>query len=144
MNAMHTSVFSLFLASHPGMLQTLPLKINFVPKFGLSYVVGWTCCCYHPCCNSSSNWLDIGDISLFRMSLESSLSNSEQSLLERVQCCLPTFLGNPIVFVTLFFLSFTSYFGEVSILGNQLSMYGLVMVYKIRFHGSQDNTQEVR
>jgi hypothetical protein len=30
MNAMHTSVFSLFLASLPGMLQTLPLKINFI------------------------------------------------------------------------------------------------------------------
>src|SRR5215216_5392201 len=30
MNAMHTSVFSLFLSSNVGMLQTLPLKINFV------------------------------------------------------------------------------------------------------------------
>src|SRR4051812_10540114 len=30
MNAMHTSGFSLFLSSNAGMLQTLPLKINFV------------------------------------------------------------------------------------------------------------------
>jgi hypothetical protein len=37
-------------------------------------------------------------------------------------------------------LSFTSYFGEVSILWYQLSMYGLVMVYKIRFHGDHTDT----
>jgi hypothetical protein len=44
----------------------------------------------------------------------------------------------------LIFLSFTSYFGEVSILGYQLSMYGLVMVYKIRFHKAHNDTYEVR
>ena len=38
MNAMHTLVFSLFLASKPGILQPLPLKLNFVPKFERSHV----------------------------------------------------------------------------------------------------------
>jgi hypothetical protein len=42
MNAMHISVPSLFLVSNSGMLQPLPLKLNFVPKFALSYVVEWT------------------------------------------------------------------------------------------------------
>src|SRR3954464_14462810 len=32
MNAMHTSGFSLLLSSNAGMLQNLPLKINFVPE----------------------------------------------------------------------------------------------------------------
>src|SRR4051812_41954948 len=32
MNAMHTSEFSLFLSFNVGMLQALPLKINFVPE----------------------------------------------------------------------------------------------------------------
>ena len=32
MNAMHTLVFSHFIASKPGILQPLPLKLNFVPK----------------------------------------------------------------------------------------------------------------
>jgi hypothetical protein len=41
-------------------------------------------------------------------------------------------------------LSFTSCFGEVSIVGYQPSTLSLVIGYKIRFHGAQDNTQEVR
>jgi hypothetical protein len=38
MNAMHTLVFSHFIASKPGILQPLPLKLNFVPKFERSHV----------------------------------------------------------------------------------------------------------
>ena len=38
MNAMHTLVFSHFVASKPGILQPLPLKLNFVPKFERSQV----------------------------------------------------------------------------------------------------------
>jgi hypothetical protein len=102
MNAMHISISSLFLVSHPGMLQTLPLKINFVLKFGLSYVVEWTCC-YHLFFNSST-WLDIDDTSLTRTSLESSLSDSEQLSLGSVLRFLPTLLVNPILFSSLIYL----------------------------------------
>ena len=38
MNAMHTLVFSHFVASKPGILQPLPLKLNFAPKFERSHV----------------------------------------------------------------------------------------------------------
>jgi hypothetical protein len=104
MNAMHISISCLFLVSHPGMLQTLPLKINFVPKFGLSYVVEWTCCCYHLFCNSSSTWLDIDDTSLTRISLEYSLFDSEQLSLGSILRYLPTLLVNPILFSSLVYL----------------------------------------
>jgi hypothetical protein len=40
-------------------------------------------------------------------------------------------------------LSFTNCFGEVSIVGYQPSTLNLVIGYKIRFHGAQDNNEEV-
>jgi hypothetical protein len=114
---MHTSIFSKFLASHPGMLQTLPLKINFVLKVWTLLRLGWGYRWYHLACNYISNWLDIDDIPLFRVSLESSFFGSEQLLLEWVVCCLTTFLGNPIVFGTLVYLVLQTIFGQVPILG---------------------------
>jgi hypothetical protein len=137
---MHTSVFSLFLASHPGMLQTLPLKITSSRSLG-----------------SRTLWDELVVVSI-RVATPPPIdwipviSLCSGCLLNPLCLILNNCHLNPfyVVFHTLGesntfqLLSFTSYFGKVSILGNQLSMYGLVMVYKIRFHGAQDNTQEVR
>jgi hypothetical protein len=52
-------------------------------------------------------------------------------------------LGESNTFQTLSLLSFTSCFGEVSIVGYQPSTLGLVMVYKIRFHRAHNDTLKV-
>jgi hypothetical protein len=48
--------------------------------------------------------LDIDDITFFRMSLESFMSDSEQLSLESILRCLPILLVNLIVFGTLVYL----------------------------------------
>jgi hypothetical protein len=74
------------------------------------------------------------------MSLESTLSNSEQLLLESILRCLSITFSESNTFQLLSLLSCTSCFGEVSIVGYQPSTLGLVMVPKIRFHGAHDAT----
>ena len=60
MNAMHTLVFSHFIASKPGILQPLPLKLNFVPKFERSHVSEcWNVLNRSPSFNSMVITLDI-------------------------------------------------------------------------------------
>ena len=60
MNAMHTLVFSHFVASKPGILQPLPLKLNFVPKFERSHVSEcWNVLNRSPSFNSMVIILDI-------------------------------------------------------------------------------------
>jgi hypothetical protein len=48
-------------------------------------------------------------------------------------------LGESNTFQPLSLLSLTNYFGEVSILGYQLSIFSLDTVYKIRFHGAHND-----
>jgi hypothetical protein len=139
-NAMHTSVFSLFLALHPGMLQTLPLKINFILEVWTLLRLGWAYPWYPLVRNSTSNWLDIEDIPSFRVPpwilfvwLWTIITGINPTLSSNI-------LRESNSLRHLILLSFTSYFGEVPILGYQPSTLGLVMVHKIRFHGAHNDT----
>jgi hypothetical protein len=44
-----------FMTYNPGILQSLPLKLNFDPKFSLSYIVGQTCWSYQMSWSSFTN-----------------------------------------------------------------------------------------
>jgi hypothetical protein len=95
MNALHTTVSSLFLVPNLGMLQPLPLKLNFVPKFALSYVVEWTIRLMSSILQFLLQLiLDIDDIPCPEFLLNLPLSNSEQQSLE-FRSTLPS-LGNSL------------------------------------------------
>jgi hypothetical protein len=61
------------MTSNPGILQSLPLKLNFVPKFSLSYVIGQTWCWYHISWGYFTNYLEYRWYPLSRVLLEPSI-----------------------------------------------------------------------
>jgi hypothetical protein len=71
-----------FVTSNPGILQSPPLKLNFVPKFTLSYVVGQTWCgIIYLDVPLPTNW-NLDSILCPECSSNLLLSDSEQELLE--------------------------------------------------------------
>jgi hypothetical protein len=62
-----------FMTSNPRILQSPPLKLNFVPKFSLSYVVGWTCCWHNISWSSFTIYLEYRWYPLSRVLLEPSI-----------------------------------------------------------------------